>query len=394
MNFSVKLKINYYRPNENNEAALFFQVIINREKATIPIDLKWSIFHFDKVKECLLPRHANDADFHDFQLIIENKRNEIFEILKYHRIANKEITAGDVKSEVLNIKSRLDFISYFENKIQERFDRGLISEQTRKNNNSSQKMLKKFKNELLFKDLSTNTIIEYHAFLKRLVSPTGKSYRINTVAKFLTDMKGYLHYAKDEGILFDDPFVGKMIATNSGSIVYLNQQELKTLWDYYHSDSCTTVHKIILNPFLFACFTGLRHSDLERVTSKNIKTNNDLVFEPYKTRDLQKEVVVPLTQKALSLIDKKKPGPLFRVYSNQKANVRLKEIAEVCNIHKNLSTHVARHTFATQFLERGGKLEVLKELLGHSKIDTTMIYVHVTIEQKRNQIQLMNTLFD
>lgn len=133
---------------------------------------------------------------------------------------------------------------------------------------------------------------------------------------------------------------------------------------------------------------------MERVTSKNIKTNNDLVFEPYKTRDLQKEVVVPLTQKALSLIDKKKPGPLFRVYSNQKANVRLKEIAEVCNIHKNLSTHVARHTFATQFLERGGKLEVLKELLGHSKIDTTMIYVHVTIEQKRNQIQLMNTLFD
>lgn len=391
MKFSVKLKINRQRVSRNNEASLFFQVLIDDTKTTIPLDLKWNIQYFDDACSMILPISKKDVNFNDYKLLIEVKRNEINEVFKYYRLADKTLTAEILKNELKNMKSREDFIVFFKSMINNRFEKGLISEQTRKNNNSSLKMLERFQSEIRFKDINQDLIMNYQIFIKRQKSPTGKSYRINTVAKYLTDMKCYLAFARNEGIVFDDPFKGRTIATSKGSIVSLDSNEVKALWEYFNSNNISETHKTVLRPFLFSCFTGLRHSDLERVSHKNVKKNKDLEFEPYKTRELQKQVVVPLCEKAFELIQNQK-GELFRVYSNQKANERLKEIADNCNICKNISTHVARHTFATQFLEQGGKLEVLKELLGHSKIETTMVYVHVTLEHKRAQIGLMDNI--
>ena len=61
----------------------------------------------------------------------------------------------------------------------------------------------------------------------------------------------------------------------------------------------------------------------------------------------------------------------------------MKDIAIACGIRKNLTMHVARHTFATEYLRNGGHVHVLQQLMGHSKITTTMIYVHVDSEMKR-----------
>jgi site-specific recombinase XerD len=392
MKFSIKLKINHRRVQKNGEAALYFQVIIDDVVTSVAVDLKWSPDHFDKDLEMITPKSKGDSDYHDYLLMIEGKRKEILEVIKFYRLANRKLTAQILKDELSNAKSREDFIVFWKSMIKKRFAKGVISEQTRKNNNSSLKMLERFQAEVRFNEINEAFLSDYQAFIKRQKSPTGKTYRINTVAKYLTDLKCYLTFAQHEGIIFDDPFKNKSIATTRGSILYLNKEELRSVWHYFNSDECSDVHRMILRPFLFSCFTGLRHSDLERVTHKDIK-NKDLIFEPYKTRELQKEVIVPLCSTALQLIDTAKGNLFKKVYSNQKVNERLKEVAEKCNIYKNLSTHVARHTFATQFLEMGGKIEVLKELLGHSKMETTMVYVHVTTEQKRKQISLMNDIF-
>ena len=83
---------------------------------------------------------------------------------------------------------------------------------------------------------------------------------------------------------------------------------------------------------------------------------------------------------------------LLPVASNQKVNAYLKEIAVGCKIKKTLTFHLARHTFATTFLISGGKVEVLQKLLSHSRIDTTMIYVHITRDVERKQLQLLDYL--
>ena len=91
---------------------------------------------------------------------------------------------------------------------------------------------------------------------------------------------------------------------------------------------------------------------------------------------------IPLLPKAKAMIEKYKEFPinnskgrLLPINSNQKMNAYLKEIADICNINKNLSMHVARHTFATSVtLANGVPIETVSKMLGHHSIKTTQIY--------------------
>ncbi|HEY1055477.1 MAG TPA: site-specific integrase, partial [Emticicia sp.] len=100
-------------------------------------------------------------------------------------------------------------------------------------------------------------------------------------------------------------------------------------------------------------------------------------------------VSTPLLPKAMEIVKKYKGNEraaesqtLFPVISNQKVNSYLKEIADVCGIHKNITFHLARHTFATTVtLSNGVPIETVSKMLGHTKIATTQIYAKV-LEKK------------
>ena len=62
-------------------------------------------------------------------------------------------------------------------------------------------------------------------------------------------------------------------------------------------------------------------------------------------------------------------------------------------IHKNVTFHVARHTFATSFLRAGGKVEKLQRLLGHTDIKQTMIYAHIVQADANSEILLLDDIF-
>lgn len=98
---------------------------------------------------------------------------------------------------------------------------------------------------------------------------------------------------------------------------------------------------------------------------------------------------MPLLEIPLRLIKKYEPlrkgNLVFPVYSNQKSNDYLKEIAALCGINKDVTFHVARHTFATTVtLENGVPVESVSKMLGHTNIQTTQIYARIT-ERKINQ---------
>ena len=71
-------------------------------------------------------------------------------------------------------------------------------------------------------------------------------------------------------------------------------------------------------------------------------------------------------------------GKLFPMLTNQKTNSYLKEIADICGIKKNLTFHLARHTFATMSLSKGVPMESVSKMLGHTNIRTTQIYARIT----------------
>jgi integrase/recombinase XerD len=134
---------------------------------------------------------------------------------------------------------------------------------------------------------------------------------------------------------------------------------------------------------------GARISDVKDISAKNI-VGDELVYSPVKLRRRKPKIVrVPLHEMAKQFIER--GGGVFnRVYADVYINRLLKKVGIAAGITTVLSTHVARHTFATIFLERGGKVEVLQQLMGHANIKDTMKYVHVAESRKAEQIKVFD----
>jgi len=136
--------------------------------------------------------------------------------------------------------------------------------------------------------------------------------------------------------------------------------------------------------FLFSCYTGLAYVDVEKLTPDNLVIGIDKKRWIYTFREKTgNKSNIPLLPKATALIDKYaaealSSGRLLPVITNIKTNAYLKEIADICGIKKNLTFHMARHTFATTVtLSNGVPIETVSNMLGHSKITTTQIYAKV-----------------
>ena len=140
---------------------------------------------------------------------------------------------------------------------------------------------------------------------------------------------------------------------------------------------------LIRDLFVFSCFTGLAYIDLANLKGENIVTLNGVEWikgRRIKTGTLINVVLLDIPKRLILKYtdDKRRKEHLFPIISNQKMNAYLKEIAAICNIDKNLTCHIARHTFATMALSKGVPIESVSKMLGHTNIRTTQIYAKVT----------------
>ena len=142
--------------------------------------------------------------------------------------------------------------------------------------------------------------------------------------------------------------------------------------------------------FIFCCYTGFAYSDIYKfdydAVTKGIDGNAWLTTQRQKTGTKES---VPLLPIALDIINKYRDhkyciedNKLLPVNSNQRYNGYLKEIATLCKINKKITSHIARHTFATTItLANGVPIETVSTMLGHNSIRTSQIYAKV-VEQK------------
>ena len=184
-----------------------------------------------------------------------------------------------------------------------------------------------------------------------------------------------------------DPFVRFKFSYEKREREFLSEKELMSLEEF--SSSIERLN-IVKDLFVFSCYTGISYIDLNNLTRDNIVKGIDgndwLITKRQKTKT---NVKIPLLDKALELVFKYENHPrvvanngILPRLSNQRINAYLKEIADLCKIKKNLTFHIARHTFATTVtLSNGVPIETVSKLLGHTKIATTQIYAKV-IERK------------
>ena len=158
----------------------------------------------------------------------------------------------------------------------------------------------------------------------------------------------------------------------------------------------------VRDAFIFSCYTGYAFSEVKKFTQHDIVTGMDGLKWIYTGRTKTKNKTnVPLLPQALEIIEKYRSHPdiingnkLIPLIANCKVNEYLKEIADVCEIRKNLTFHMARHTFATTVtLTNGVPIETVSTMLGHKSLKTTQIYVKV-LENKvsADMLSLRNKL--
>jgi len=205
----------------------------------------------------------------------------------------------------------------------------------------------------------------------------------NTAVKYIKNFKKIIRLCMANGWLSKDPFLSYKAKLKVVERPYLNKEEIQTIYEKeFASDRLIQVRDI----FLFSCYTGLSYVDVKKLTKSNVNIGIDgdqWIFTHRQKTDTSTRV--PLLPLAQELILKYEYHPecvnsnvLFPVLSNQKMNSYLKEIVNVCGINKELTFHIARHTFATTVtLSNGVPIESVSKMLGHTNIKTTQHYAKI-----------------
>lgn len=382
MNFSGKLtskiiiKEDFVR--SDGTCALYLQVFLNKERKKFPVNLAVKPVDFDKQKQ----RVKSSCTFaNDYNLIIEKMLSDINRIEIGYRLGNVALSMENLINDYENPTSKIDFITFWENEMKNQKEK--LKDSTFRQQSSMLTKLKTYRKSLFFYEIDEDFLekIKHHFKTKNKNQDT-------TIFSFIKTFKKILRIANKRGILtplnYSDIHNGSFL----GKRTFLDPAEVLRLYKYWQNDFINATHKAILSRFLFSCFTGLRISDIQTMAADNI-FDNYIVFSAEKGNKLNR---IPLNQSARLFIDPVKifPGNFSEVHINRE----LKFIVKAVGIRKKISFHVSRHTFATNYLICGGRVEHLQKILGHSKITDTMIYVKIVESITDKQIHNMDEILN
>ncbi|UOB19498.1 site-specific integrase [Abyssalbus ytuae] len=369
------MKTDYLRTDKT--AALYLQLYQNKKIIRIPLNISVPPGFFDKKSRRI---KKGFKLYKEYNLIIEKKLAEVNKIEVHYKLSGQHLTIKKLCDELENHGLRINFNTFADLKLKQQKD--FLKSSTYRQQKGCLSKIKKYMDPLLFRDIDETFLNNFRFHLKNKLKNKN-----STIESTLKNFKKYLHLANNEGIKTSLNFTDIKIKSMKGEMTFLTPEELKDLYNFYRGPINTT-WKNILQRYLFSCFTGLRISDIETIKEENF-INDFLVFTMVKT---EKFIKIKLNKTSLSLVEF--PNIFRNNYSREHINRELKLIAKAVGINKNISYHTSRHTFATNFLISGGSIRNLKKILGHSKIETTMIYVHEVQNILNEEISLMDNIIN
>ncbi len=234
------------------------------------------------------------------------------------------------------------------------------------------------KNDIPVKDIDLKFIKGFEYFLK-----VTKACNHNSALKYVNNFKKIVRIAVANDWLAKDPFYNYKVQFKTVEREFLTKEELQKLIDKEIEGERLG---IVRDMFVLCCFTGLAYIDIQTLTPVEIYQNGEGgYYIKSKRSKTDTGFTIPLLPTAVAIIEKYKDHPkvvnkncVIPVLSNQKSNAYLKEIADRCDINKNLTTHLARHTFATTVtLTNGVPIETVGKMLGHKNLRTTQHYAKI-----------------
>ena len=233
--------------------------------------------------------------------------------------------------------------------------------------------------------------IEFEHYLK-----TDLKLHQNTLVKCMQYLLRVLDYAVKYEWLEKNVLTGYKCPVKESRREYLTHDELQRIID---KDIKTERLREVRDCFVFCCYTGYAYKDAANLTPEHIGVGITGRKWIYTSRQKNENVSnVPLLEQAQEIIDRYKDHPvcvnknrLLPMKSNQKLNAYLKELADICGINKTLTTHMARHTFATTvLLANGVSMEATSKMLGHNSIKTTQIYGRILESRVGAEMEMLS----
>lgn len=256
------------------------------------------------------------------------------------------------------------------------------------------KYVEAYKGGVLLSDVDKDYCIGFIKYLSTAKSlrstKNPKTISSHTASVYYAVLIAVLNQAVREELIESNPTTKvsaeerKAIAPTGSTRTYLSLDELQKLID----TKCG--NEELKNAFLFACYTGLRYSDIVTLQWDDIKTENEQMFIRKQMIKTKQNIVVPIGKSAKKYLPPKKHKYIFDLPTPPTINIELKRWAKRAKVEKNVHFHISRHTFATSLLTKGADLYSVSKLLGHTNINTTQVYAEIVNKKRVDAISLLD----
>lgn len=386
--FRVLFFLKRDKQKANGDMPIFCRITIDKQEARFGIkkDVKPSIWDVKAGRAV-----GRTSEVVEINSIIDKTKSALFNVYNEILLSDVNVTAEKVKNHFLGGATKehnlLDLFKRHNDDV-ERLIGVSKSKATYQKYEITRKHLTDFIKEkynlsdISFKEINHLFLTDFEVYLL-----TTCGCNPNTTAKFMQFFKRIVIIAKNNGWIKADPFANYKIRIKKVDRGYLQQEEVEAIMVKEFS---TKRLEQVRDIFVFSCFCGLAYIDVKNLRKENIRISfDDKLWLIGKREKTGVSFTIPLLDIPQQILDKYEGAlsddRVLPVPSNQKVNAYLKEIGSLCGIDKELSFHVARHTYATQVcISQGFPIETLSKMMGHRSITTTQLYAKIT-NQKVNE---------
>ena len=373
------LRSNYV--NKEGKTSVMLRIYLNNERLSLGstgVSVKSS--QWDKEKERIKGRTTEALNTN---LQLDNIASGLQSI--FRRIEMSDVVSLErIKSEFLGKKEEIDtLMQLFEKhngdvakQVGVSVGKATLQKYNVCKRHFSEFLEKQYKrSDLKLTELTYVVIREFDLYLRTEVGQNP-----NTATKTMKTFKTITLLGQKMGVLLHDPFMNHRFHIEPVNRGFLTDEEILLI---ANKDLGISRLELVRDIFIFSCFTGLAYIDVSNLTPDHIVTLGNKQWIMTQRQKTSVETNVLLLDIPKAIIAKYggktyRNGKLFPMLTNQKTNSYLKEIADICGIKKNLTFHLARHTFATMSLSKGVPMESVSKMLGHTNIRTTQIYARIT----------------
>ena len=380
------------------EAPVYMRVTVNGRRVELSTHRKVKVAKWNHKAGKL---SGTKDEIRDFNNYLDALRNKIFDIQQQLLRNGTKITSHAIKNSYLGKgEKQMMLLEIFQNHneqmemlIGKEYALSTVKKYETAYKHAKNFLAYKFKlNDIPIERVNHSFITNFEFYLKSV-----KNCNHNSTLKYIKNFKKIVIIALSNGWIDKDPFINYKVHVKSVEREFLTKEEIQLmLYKKFHAARLEQVRDI----FIFCCYTGLSYSDVKKLTKDNLVKGIDGEMW-IKTKRVKTNTPsnIPLLPTALMILDNYKDhlevingDVLLPVLSNQKSNAYLKEIADLCGINKNLTTHLARHTFATTItLSNGVPIESVSKMLGHKSLRTTQHYAKILDRKVSDDMTILRT---